>query len=385
MSLQLTPFTVLVGENSSGKSTVLQALDFLCSVATRDIDAYLKDREWDFSDIKSQFASSSDNISFITHFEIDDKQLLWEISINSTFGKWSILEKITDVDTKECYLSFGQKEPDIPYNFSQLNIESSALKTLDINIEDYKGSKYSPILFKLKSLLMSSCSFELLSPDKMRSKGSRGKVNDIGLGGERLAAFIHGMPPQKRNELNKALSEFIGYDVKISTTTKGQPGWVEMYLVESWADNEIKVKKRYISDGLLRIIAFLAILVNQDRKKPALDDFATKGVMMLDEIEDGIHPFHSEKLVERFKKVTKETKQQIVITSHSPVILNFIDEDDIVLMWRDQDGEIRAKPLFETIAMKETLDILNPGEVWLNYPKDSIIEMLLSQQEDKYD
>ena len=148
---------------------------------------------------------------------------------------------------------------------------------------------------------------------------------------------------------------------------------------------ETKIEKRYLSDGLLRIIAFLAILVNLDGKKAASDNYGSLGVIMLDEIEDGIHPFHSEKLIEYFKKVTRETKQQIVITSHSPVILNYIDENDILFMWRDQSGLINAKPLFETMAMKETLDILNPGEVWLNYPKAKVLEMLSMPQEEMHD
>ena len=41
MEIQFTPLTMLIGGNSCGKSTVLQALDFLRSIATRDIDEYL--------------------------------------------------------------------------------------------------------------------------------------------------------------------------------------------------------------------------------------------------------------------------------------------------------------------------------------------------------
>ena len=97
---------------------------------------------------------------------------------------------------------------------------------------------------------------------------------------------------------------------------------------------------------------------------------------MLDEIEDGINPHHTEKLLELFKKATNESKRQVVITSHSPVLLNFVDHSDIVFMWRNTDGIIQARPLFGTVLMKDTLDILNPGEVWLNYTKDAIIKML---------
>lgn len=248
---------------------------------------------------------------------------------------------------------------------------------LDIDKENPKESRFSPVLFKLKSLLKSSSSFELLSLDRMRSQGSRGKVDDIGMGGERLAAFIHGMNPYKKSELSKMVSEFIGYNVKITTTTI-RPGWVEMFLEEVWDSNEIKVKKRYISDGLLRTIAFSAIITSLSGKTVVMsENYSSKGLIMLDEIEDGINPHLAEELTECFKKVAKEIKRQVVITSHSPVILNYVDDADIVFMWRDRGGVIHAKPLFQTKKMKETLEFLGPGEVWLNYPKERIVEKIL--------
>jgi predicted ATPase len=236
---------------------------------------------------------------------------------------------------------------------------------------------FDPELKHLKWFLTSSSSFELLSPDRMRSRGSRGRVTDIGMGGERLAAYIHSMSSTKKAELSKQVSEFIGSSVKITTTTKGQPGWVEMYLEEIWSDNDTRIKKSYISDGLLRIIALMAIIVGNEQKQRF---FKPKpiGMILLDEIEDGINPNLSEKVIGLFRKLTEDTGKQIVITSHSPVMLNYVDENDIQFMWRGQTGMIHLKPLFRTPRMKETLDFLNPGEVWLNYSKEDIIGKLSS-------
>ena len=390
LTIELTPFTVLIGENSSGKSTVIQALDFLCSIASRDIDEYLKDRDWEFDEIKSHFSAPDDSVCFTTDICINEVTLLWEISINNCDGKWQIKESICNAVSNECYLSYGCQPHDMPFDFSQLNIKSSALKMLDIDRTIPTTAKFDPVLFGLKSLLSSSNSFELLSPDRMRSRGSRGKPDNIGIGGEKLAAYIHGMLPHKKNELNKLLSDFIGYEIKITTTTKGQPGWVEMYLVETWDNKETKIKKRYISDGLLRIIALSAILVAHESKKssqqsPTLENGYLRGLIMLDEIEDGISPDYSEKLIEYFRKMVVDMKRQVVVTSHSPVMLNFVDETDIQFMWRDNKGNINVKPLFMTDEMKGTLDILGPGEVWLNYPKETIIERISMVQEGAHD
>lgn len=366
LTIEFTPLTVLIGENSCGKSTVLQALDFLCSIVSRDIDEYLKDREWDFDEIKSQFLGKDKPVSFKSEFEIYGMEITWEIKIDYADGKWDIQERF--VDSKKVIHDF------------HLEIKSSILKILEVLLS--KHSDIPPELHGLKKFLTYSTSFELLSPDRMRSN-SRGKADHIGVGGEKLAAYIHGLPLDRKNELNEMVSEFIGYSVEIRTAIQTS-SVVEMFLMESAGEffsgvaylqinYETAVKKRHISDGLLRIIAFSAILVSRP-----------KGLVLLDEIEDGINPAFAEKLLGCFKKAAEENKSQFVVTSHSPVMVNYADAEDIQYMWRD-DLEIHIRRLFETPEMKETLEFLNPGEVWLNYSKEEIIKKLTGGKEGRDD
>lgn len=373
LTLELTPLTVLIGENSSGKSTVLQALDFLCSTVSRDIDEYLKDRDWEFEEIKSQFAGKGEPVSFEAEFELEGERVTWRIYVDYKDDKWVVMEDFVKAKTSTTIFSHGVQKNG-PWDFSQLNLSSSILKIMDEATNLSSKMKIDSAIFNLKSFLTASSSFELLSPERMRSN-CRGKVDNIGMGGEKLAAFIHAMPSTRKNELSKLVSEYIGYDVKISTTTKGAGGWVEMFLEETWKPGAVKVKKRYISDGLLRIIAFSAILVSQsENRKP-------KGFHLLDEIEDGINPALAEDLLSRFKGAT-EAGSQFVVTSHSPVMVNYAEAGDIQYMWRDTQGGIHARPLFASAEMRETLDFLNPGEVWLNYSKEDILKKLAGGQND---
>jgi predicted ATP-binding protein involved in virulence len=358
---------MLIGENSSGKSSVLQAIDILCSLASRDIPEYLRERGWAFEDIKSQFAKDDEPISFVAEFDLTSVNLVWSISINKLDDEWDINEQIRDIDFGQIYSS----------DHSSLKIVSSILKVDEKLIEDF------PILRELKGYLLASNSFELLSPERMR-KGSRGNVEDIGIGGEKLSAYIHLMSSKKKSDLSQLVSKFLGYDVKISTSTKGQPGWVEMYVDETWHEDTPnstgirKIKKEMISDGLLRIVALSAIIIGNESKKE-LANAKPQGLILLDEIEDGINPNISELLIDGFRDLIDRTSKQIVITSHSPVFVNHLSEDEIQYMWRDENtGDILVKPLFDTEQMKDMLDFLNPGEVWLNYSKEAIISNLMS-------
>ncbi|KOF56282.1 hypothetical protein AGR56_05355 [Clostridium sp. DMHC 10] len=150
-SIDLKPLTVLIGGNGSGKSTILQAIDLLCNIVKMDIDSYIQSRGWEPSDLKSQLSSSSKRqITFRTTFELDieENEILLNIDLTVSFMK---------------------------------------------NIDEEKDKDKYPELCKIKSFLIQSDSFELLSTEKIRNRGSRGKTNDIGLVGEKLASFIHGL------------------------------------------------------------------------------------------------------------------------------------------------------------------------------------------------
>jgi len=99
ITLDFAQFTTLIGENSCGKSTVLQGIDLLSSLAQRDIDEYLKDKGWTFEDIKSQFSSDkSDPISFIADIFTKSYHLEWTISINYDAELWNVEENLFDLN-----------------------------------------------------------------------------------------------------------------------------------------------------------------------------------------------------------------------------------------------------------------------------------------------
>ncbi|MDR3147048.1 MAG: AAA family ATPase, partial [Treponema sp.] len=72
MTIEFTPLTVLIGGNGCGKSTVLQALDFLRSIATRDIAEYLRERGWAFEELKSKLIDEKDRpVEFVSEYQFD--------------------------------------------------------------------------------------------------------------------------------------------------------------------------------------------------------------------------------------------------------------------------------------------------------------------------
>ncbi|MCL2351976.1 MAG: AAA family ATPase [Firmicutes bacterium] len=391
LELEFTPFTVLIGGNSCGKSSVLQALDLVRAFATRDIDEYLQhERGWLIDDIRSQFNDKPVCIDIRLRLNINgtSQNISWVFTIDKKADKIFTQEFFFNRNTNKYILRRGfteqRTEKPILENTEKFLLKSSYLKLID---ENDPQTGFPEELRAVKKFFTQSSSYELLTPDRMREKSSRGEVRDIGMGGEKLAAYINSMSAGNKSKLNRMFSEFVGYPAKTTTETK-RPGWVDLFISESFPENKAKIKASHISDGSLRLLGLIAASLPEEKIKQAkLSDsginMPDSGFILLDEIEDGINPYLTEKVIALLRTVISEYNKQIIITTHSPVMLNHFDQKEIIFMWRDSEGQIQAKPMFATEGMRDTLDCFNPGEVWLNYSKDEILDLINPSQKEE--
>jgi predicted ATPase len=390
MTVEFTPLTVLIGGNACGKSTVLQALDFLRSAASRDIPEYLRERGWSFAELKSKF-NDEDNkpVEFISEYQFvidgDIKTLRWHISVNLYRAvDWRIDEKIEITGSSSIVLlRHGYDKKAIPESFKDFYFQSSMLKY-------YNPADDEKELVQLKQFLASSTYYGLLSPDIIRRGKKREAVGNIGNGGEWLAAFIYHIDDEARKKLNKLVSDFIGMEVEVQAVDAG--GAFILVIKERYKTEEVTLDSWHASDGLLRIIAFAAITLQRLILRHGESDGAIrvkhdgtytfngytecKGMVLLDEIENGINPYMAENVVGLFREIAAETNRQAIVTTHSPVLLNDFNPEEVVFLWKDKTGNIHSRKFFDTEEMREALDFLNPGEIWENYGKDTILAKL---------
>ena len=84
VTLRLGHFNCLVGMNGAGKSTVLQALDFLSQLARGDIEGWLEQRGWSAADLRCKLRKES-NITFTVDFQVTTGETItWNTSFNRT-------------------------------------------------------------------------------------------------------------------------------------------------------------------------------------------------------------------------------------------------------------------------------------------------------------
>ena len=81
--LDLVKFNCLIGLNGSGKSTVLQFIDFLSQLVRGDMKGWLAERKWEPLDLKSKLTKKV-NIDFCVRFSNEDGEPAgrWEATYN---------------------------------------------------------------------------------------------------------------------------------------------------------------------------------------------------------------------------------------------------------------------------------------------------------------
>jgi hypothetical protein len=131
-------------------------------------------------------------------------------------------------------------------------------------------------------------------------------------------------------------------------------GWKELSIAEQFGKRKLYTEATHINDGMLRLMAILA------------ETLTDSSFLLFDEIENGINP----ELVGFLLDSLLEAPQQVLVTTHSPMILNWLDDDvaraGVQYLYRDDAGRTRAIPFFEIPSLAEKLEVMDPGEAFVD-------------------
>lgn len=341
--LPLAKFNCLVGLNGSGKSTILQALDFVSQLMVGDVDDWLKSRHWDSSDLNSKLTNKS-NIEFKLNLSIDEKDVVWSGSFNRR--SLSCTREVVSVNGEKILTvedggyTFEASRHEIVFEY-----QGSILSRL-------KDSQQSDTLRMVKDIILNIRSLDLISPELLRSQ-NRASGGKLGLGGEKLSAFIHELGVESKLGLKNELKAIYPQLDEIKTKSL-RSGWKQLEVIEHFGNKKLTSTARHVNDGMLRLMAILIQLEIGD------------AFLLFDEIENGINP----ELVEYLMDHLVKSSDQVLVTTHSPVILNFLEDDvaqrGVIYLYKNEQGATRAVRLFDIPSMAKKLQFMGPGEAFID-------------------
>lgn len=377
MHFHLSPFTCLIGLNGSGKTSLLQGFDFCSQLMSGTIEEWLKRREWKSNDLLNHLSQQRVIYGDIEFYFKELGDISWTFAFNPSLMRCTHEDIFMAKDRSQFVLEDGRvslffgsgKTFEYPKG---LSYKGSVLSILDTET-------LHPAIHAVKTYLSGLRSLDMLTPQAMRRRAKEGE--DIGYGGERLSAYLHGLSKTRKEQLLTALQNFYPQVEKVETSAL-RAGWKELKVTEGWRNSKNKpllTDARHLNDGMLRILAILAQTLPPENgeKKPSKKQLIPQ-CLLFDEIENGINPELMPKLVAHLL----QAPQQIFVTTHSPSLLNWLPDDiakeAVILLYRDANGGTKAVRFFDLPTPKKRLELLGPGEVFVDVDLEAMTQEALA-------
>ena len=349
VTIPLGQFNCLVGMNGAGKSTVLQAFDFLSQLMRGDLQGWLDQRGWKAVDLNCKLRKER-NITFNVSFTTSDCGLLTWIGV---FNRSDMR-----CSHESAYLGDGK----VAHTLLRLTGQSYALEAKHSqNIAfEYQGSILSALkdselplpLREFRDALRAVRSLELLSPHLLR-KSARSSEHDIGAGGEKLSAYLDNIKGEQKAALVTLLQKFYPALVDFKITSQ-RSGWKKLSVFEQFGDQRLETEALHLNDGLLRI---LAVLTQAD---------ARRSLLLLDELENGIN----QEIVETLVDTLLQSPQQLLVTTHSPLLLNYLPDavaqEAVQFLYKTPAGATRCQQFFKIPRIADKLRAMGPGDAFVD-------------------
>ena len=368
-TLRLGPFTVIIGANASGKSNIRDAFRFLHGIGRGYTLAEILGgkygpggyREWE------GIRGAPNEVARMGHqaFSVEVKATPWEtglgyvIEVDYDFfndGRFRVkCEEFSREDSPifDCYRD-GQG---LVLDVGDVEGRVYPMKSSDPFLSDatptyWPPGETSPIEDPTVDMKDALANLHFLEPvpDRMREPAFPG-ATILGDRGENLPSVLEAICTDsgRGRTLMSWLQELTPMDVKDFDFPRDPSGRVHLQIVER---NGRKVSAYSASDGTLRFLAILAALLSPDRG----------GIYFFEEIDTSIHPARLWLLLDFIEKQTAKGDVQVVTTTHSPALLDWINDktfEHTSLVYRD---DYWADSVIRPIAQLPSLEELRKSQ-----------------------
>jgi predicted ATPase len=334
--LKFGSLNVLIGPNGCGKSSLLQAIDFLRAFFRSSVEVYLQERGWDYRDLpnlrqtgktirwelEAKLDADEEGVGEGTYHYVVTLQPRRHLGVGEESLIWTAPDgrrlHLLDRKGRKCELlnqASGQAE-----DFEMVGLPASVMSQLEASRDK---PKY-PEMLRFRQWVERFRSYLIWDPKVLRTS-DRGKHQELGPSGEHLAALIGRLrdtQPHVFQRLVKRLRALFPTVTDISVSGRGW-GWRTIRLHEG-DGSEVVFNSQQMSDGVLRLLAITSLLY--------LDRIPT--VITFEEPENGVHPQLIREVVQILRELTHRkppNRCQVFLTTHSPYVLDeFFDHPEEV-------------------------------------------------------
>lgn len=376
--VKFTPLTVLIGDNGSGKSSLVEGLQTYQKIVADGLDEAMQ--TWGgFENVtnpplgngssakrdsnkvspivfelsglaSSQFSSQAKPSHYKTIMSVNkepNSELIFIEKESVYYGRRKVLERdstgvIQYINGK---MQFGIRPGDAIISQGGLYYYVSESGN-DTRFDDLKG--YG-IRFDWQFVTLNP--WAMGEPRPIQRTAGIIRLNSDG---SNIAEYLHHilqLYPDTFHDILETVKFVLPYmrDLKpVLTDILGHQMHLEM------SEEDFKVKGWLLSTGMLRILALLAVFRHPE--PPPL--------IIVEEIENGLDPRTIHLIVEELRNLVESGRSQVIVTTHSPYLLDLLPLWSIVLVERSEDkGPVFSRP-DDNPALEKWAEKFGPGKLY---------------------
>jgi predicted ATPase len=319
-TIELDKMNIVVGENNSGKSNLIDVLEFIDIFVDKDLAKVIVDR----GGIKKllNYNHTEDTILIELALEDDMFKTVRRFTINERF---LVVSRIT-------YQKFENELLPIAIISSRVNFKlpKSSVRhfTFEKNMDKVtkNQTKASLAKFSVHFNMPIPITSYVFNIERIRTASHKESVTNLLKNGENLGRNLFEIKQNYPETFELISNSMIGIVNEIDGIDVQQT--FGSYLIGFHEPNK-EIGIDMVSDGTINLLATITAL-NQGEDESFL--------LAFDEPERYLHLKAINYLLENFRT----SEKQILITTHSTEILKYANLDEIVFIYRDEDGDTQS-------------------------------------------
>lgn len=374
--LHLSPLTLMIGANASGKSNALEAFRFLAWLTQGQKLSVLKHRVDDSEQIlrgQARDLSHLDCSSFTlgcstdddnwNHFEVevtlrDDELHISQETITSpkeNFPLYKIEQKSSGLgtDIRVAYNNFarGGKKPQVSCT-DQIAVINQLASSAMFESGHKKAQQEVPKATKNFQQILANTLFldpvpSLMRGDSYPEKRLRGDCQN--LSGVLFSLWQDELIKPIIVDFIKSLPE---QDVKDIEFFEDRRGRVSLELIENFGNQERNWSVELLSDGTLRVLAIAAALLSTPEGS----------TLVIEEVDNGVHPSRAKQLLKTMREQAQKRNVRLLLSTHNPALMDALPDSalgDVIFCYRGKnDGDSK---LIRLSDLKDFAGLVSQG------------------------
>lgn len=352
-AVKLTPLTVLIGNNGSGKSSLVEALETTKTMVAGDLDRAMqlwrgiehiryKGQKPKYRPDKSGELRAQTALEFQLRGRLDGQRFSASSAINERGGANEVFFERESVEIGNTHHQRHDSE-------FQTTVDGK--KQRAVRIHPPSHSLLSPDLGDY----IRRWQFLRVAPQEMGQPRpqtrSRGEIQ-LASDGSNVAEYlleIRSLDPAAFQSILDTLQFVLPYASDIQPTITSE---LERAVYLQMSEADFKVPGWLLSTGTLRVLALLACLRHPN--PPPL--------LVIEELENGLDPRTIHLFVEEIRAALAIGVTQIIVTTHSPFLLDLLDLSQMIVVERIDGRPTFTRPNESELA--EWSRSFSPGRLY---------------------